>query len=284
MRSCAPRRHGGALARLVAVLLAVLTALSLAGPSTSATVAVAGGSASAPAVQPLPVGTDFDYQLGGNRPVPDRVGIVVRDRKAAPLAGRYDVCYVNGFQTQPDERRFWKAHPRLVLRRDGAPVTDSAWGEWLLDIGTAAKRTRLAAIVGRWTDGCAADGYAAVELDNLDSFTRSHHLLTRGDAVAFARRLVARAHAAGLAVGQKNLAGFDGTRVGYDFAIAEECSRYDECGDYVDHYGSAVLAVEYRRADFTAACRQYGDTFAIVLRDRELTPRGTRAWCPRPVQ
>src|SRR5215218_1299312 len=63
---------------------------------------------SAPSYADLPPGMDVDYQLGGNRSVPENVGIVVRDRKAQPEAGRYNVCYVNGFQTQPDERSFWR--------------------------------------------------------------------------------------------------------------------------------------------------------------------------------
>jgi hypothetical protein len=65
-----------------------------------------GVAAPAAAREPLPVGTDVDYQLGGVRPVPTHVGIVVRDRKAPPIPSRYNVCYVNGFQTQADERGF----------------------------------------------------------------------------------------------------------------------------------------------------------------------------------
>jgi hypothetical protein len=230
-------------------------------------------------VQPLPVGTDVDYQLGGSQAMPAHVGILVRDRNAEPAAGRYNVCYVNGFQTQSDERGFWKKHPHLVLRRDGKPVVDEAWGEWLLDIGSPQKRRTLARIVGRWTAGCADDGFDAVEYDNLDSFTRSHGLLERQDAVAFARLLARRAHAAGLAAGQKNLAGFDGSRVGYDFAIAEECARYRECDRYVASYGRRVLEIEYRARDFRRACRMHADELAIVLRDRNLTPDGVHRWC-----
>ena len=230
-------------------------------------------------VTALPVGTDVDYQLGGTASAPDHVGIVVRDRQAAPLAGRYNVCYVNGFQTQPQERRFWRRHPGLVLREDGRPVVDAAWGEWLLDLRTTAKRERLAAIVGRWTRGCARAGFDAVEYDNLDSFTRSHGLLTRRQAVAYAALLVRAAHDAGLAVGQKNLAGFDGTTIGYDFAVAEECGRYHECAAYVRAYGTRVLAIEYRAADFRWTCEQFGDRLAVVLRDRDLSPRGVHEWC-----
>ena len=152
-------------------------------------------------------------------------------------------------------------------------MVDEAWGEWLLDIRTAAKRSRLARIMGRWIDRCAADGYAAVEFDNLDSFARSHGLIDRADSTAFARSLVRRTHAAGLAAGQKNRAQWDGSTVGFDFAIAEECARWHECGDYVDHYGRHVLAVEYRAADFRIACRNWADQISVVRRDVALSTR-----------
>ena len=228
---------------------------------------------------PLPAGTDVDYQLGGPAYVPDHVGIVVRDRTATPAPGAYNVCYVNGFQTQPDARAFWRRHGDLLLRDGGRPVADEAWGEWLLDIRTPAKRERLARIVGRWSDGCARDGFDAVEYDNLDSYSRSKGLLKPRHATAFARLLTARAHDAGLAAGQKNRAGWDGTRAGFDFAVAEECGRYDECGAYTDVYGDQVLVIEYRRQDFAKTCAAYGDRLAVVLRDRDLTPDGVRRFC-----
>ncbi len=231
------------------------------------------------AVRPLPVGTDVDYQLGGTRSVPANVGIVVRDRAAYPLTGRYNICYVNGFQTQANERGFWKKRKGLVLRRGGRPVVDSAWGEWLLDIRTPRKRVRLARIVGTWTRGCAARGYDAVELDNLDSFTRSGGLLRRKQAITYARLLVRAAHGAGLAAGQKNLPDFDGRTVGFDFAVAEECGRYRECGDHVAHFGARVLSIEYRRADFRWTCAHHGARLPVVLRDLELSPHGVREWC-----
>jgi hypothetical protein len=250
-------------------LLAVITALVLAGMPASATAAV----------RPLPIGPDLDYQLGGAASVPANVGIVVRDRGDEPAAGRYNVCYVNAFQTQSDERRLWRSHWKLVLKRDGRPVVDSAWDEWLLDTRTRAKRTRIARIVGRWIDGCEAAGFDAVELDNLDSWSRSHRLIRPRDNKALARRLVVRAHRAGLAVAQKNWAEWDGRAVGFDFAIAEECGRWHECGAYVRHYGRRVLVVEYRAVDFDATCARWGSMLAVVLRDRELRPNGVHRWC-----
>jgi hypothetical protein len=231
-------------------------------------------------ISPLPTGTDVDYQLGGASTSPANVGIVVRDRGEAPQKGRVNVCYVNGFQTQDDEKGFWLKRQNLLLHdKSGQVVEDEAWGEWLLDLRTRDKRKRIAKIVTRWTKGCAKDGYDAVEYDNLDSFSRSRGLMKKKDALAYARLLTKGAHRNGLAAGQKNLAGFDGHRVGYDFAVSEECGHYDECDAYVDDFGDQVLMIEYVADDFEETCDGYGATHAVVLRDRDLSPEGVHQWC-----
>jgi hypothetical protein len=234
-------------------------------------------SGTAPSVLP-PAGSGFDYQLGGAYPPADDVEVVVRDRTDPPVDGVYSVCYVNGFQTQPDERRWWlDRHPDLVLRDDaGDPVTDPDWpDEMLLDPTTPEKREALAAIVGAWIAECAADGYQAVEIDNLDTYARSVERISIEDAVAYIGLLAARAHDEGLAIGQKNAADLVSRRdeTGLDFVITEECNRYDECAAYVDGFGDQVYVVEYRRADFEAGCADFPD-LSIVLRDRDLRPAG----------
>lgn len=228
---------------------------------------------------PLPVGTDVDYQLGGAVDRPEHVGILVRDRTEDPAEGRYNICYVNAFQTQPDAKRYWRQREGLLLHRRGKLVVDGRWGEWLFDVRTPTKRKRLATIVGRWVQGCADAGFDAVEYDNLDSFTRSKRLVERRQSLRFARMLVRRAHRADLSVGQKNLAGFDGTTIGFDFAVAEECARYDECARYVDHFGDQVVMIEYRDRDARRACRDFGASHAIVRRDRALKPSYEPRYC-----
>jgi hypothetical protein len=94
-----------------------------------------------------------------------------------------------------------------------------------------------------------------------------------------AKLLVTWSHQAGLAAGQKNWSEWNGRSVGYDFAIAEECGRYDECGNYVAHYGNRVLVIEYRKVDFDATCAAWGSRLAVVLRDRNLSATGIRSWC-----
>lgn len=251
---------------LATVLATVLTSGLVAPPAHAA-------------VKQLPVGTRADYQLGGDRSVPADVGIVARDRTSKPLTGRYNICYVNGFQTQPNEAAFWKKHPSLILRRNGKPVVDEAWGEQLLDTRTPEKRKKLAAIVGRWITGCAKAGFDAVEFDNLDSYSRSKGLIRAAENKAMAHLLARRSHQAGLAAGQKNWSDWNGRSAGFDFAIAEECGRYDECGSYAEHYGARVVVIEYRRVDFTKTCDAWGSRLSVVLRDRDLSSTGTRAWC-----
>ena len=228
-----------------------------------------------------PDNAGLDYQLGGAYPPPAGVGIVSRDRLDAPAAGLYNVCYVNGFQIQPGDEAMWQsAHPSVVLV-DGAghPVIDTAWNETLLDTSSAAKRTEILAVIGPWIDGCAHDGFDAVEIDNLDSYSRSTGLLTTDDNVAMIALFAARAHGHGLAIAQKNASELVARRtdMGTDFVVAEECNRYTECDAYTSGYGTHVLMIEYRRADFTAGCASYPNN-SIVLRDQNLVPAGTSGY------
>ncbi|MEZ5194002.1 MAG: endo alpha-1,4 polygalactosaminidase [Nocardioides sp.] len=158
-------------------------------------------------------------------------------------------------------------------------MVDGAWNERLLDFRTRSKRRTLVRIVTRWLDRCADDGYQAAELDNLDSFSRSKGLISKKQTRRYAAALVRKGHAAGLAVAQKNRAQWNGTVVGFDFAIAEECGRWKECADYIDHYGDLVLAVEYRKKDFRWTCRHFGAQLPVVRRDLALSPDGIRRWC-----
>lgn len=241
-----------------------------------------------PTWAPPPVGVRFDYQIGGAYPPAPGVEVVERDHREPPADGVYSVCYVNAFQTQPEEADLWVGeHPDLLLRRDGVPVEDPGWpGELVLDVSTAARREGVADVVGAWVDGCADAGYQAVELDNLDTAARFPDLLAEDDVVALARTLVVRAHAHGLAVAQKNapeLAARGAAEVGFDFAVAEECQVYAECDAYTAAYGDRVIEIEYDdvtpdrpdpEATFAAACAARGDRVSVLYRDRDVVPRG----------
>jgi len=231
----------------------------------------------------FPAGAAADYQLGGAYPPPAGVTLVVRDRTADPAPDVYNVCYVNGFQSQPADRADWlTGRPELVLHTDGEPLVDENWpDELILDTSTAANRTRLTEIVGSAIDDCA--GFDAVELDNLDSYLRSAGALTLEDNLALATALVAHAHEAGLAVGQKNTAEL-GTRgrdeAGFDFAVTEECVRWSECAAYEAVYEDRVVNIEYTDdwSDPSQVCAAEDRPAATIVRDRDLVPRNDSGW------
>lgn len=220
----------------------------------------------------------FDYQIGGGYDPPDGVTIVSRDRSDTPAAGIYNICYVNGFQAQPSEKDFWlNDHPDLVLRdAQGEPVIDPDWDEMLLDTSTEEKRSALADIVGGWIQGCADAGFDAVEIDNLDTYSRSGELLSEANNVAFMKLLSDIGHQAGLAMGQKNSAEILGSagEMGTDFAVAEECNHWDECGAYQATYGDLVFVIEYSDEDFAKGCQDFPE-LSIVRRDVDVTTPGS---------
>lgn len=238
-----------------------------------AVVALAACAPAGPAVRLPPANAVPDYQLGAAYPPPDGVTLVARDRAADPAEGVYSICYVNGFQTQPDELADWPGE--VILQSGDGPVFDPDWpDEALLDTSTEAKRQAIAAIVVPWIRGCADAGFDAVEFDNLDTYTRSAGALSFADNLALAEVFVDAAHEAGLAAGQKNAA--EDARAlrdegRFDFAISEECAAYDECAAYVDLYGDHVVNIEYGDpVAFAAACQEGRMPPASVLRDRDL--------------
>lgn len=228
---------------------------------------------------PLPEGGVADYQLGGGYPPPSGVTIVVRDSTDTPEPGYFNICYVNGFQTQPGDT--WPKD-LLVRGADGEPLVDEGWpDEFLLDTSTEAARRANLERLAPALEACAKKGFSAVEFDNLDSYTRSGGRLEMEDALAFAKLLVGAARALGLPAGQKNSAEF-GTRgrdeVGFAFAVAEECHVWQECAAYTGVYGRGqVLGIEYAgelRGTFAEACADPARPGSLILRDRLLKPAG----------
>lgn len=225
-------------------------------------------------VQPPP-GVAFDYQLGGDYPPPDGTELVVRQWSGGEaVEGMYSVCYVNAFQTEaepghPDSAMNWPEG--LVLER----LEDPEWpGEHPINIDSnRLRRTAVEFIQHRFTE-CRLQGFDAVELDNLDTFTRYPDApFDRDDAIAYARLLVEEATEQGLAVGQKNtpeLLDVARTEIGFGFAIVEQCGEYDECQQFVDTFEGRVYAVEYTDAGLAAACEAIVDVAGVVQRDLDL--------------
>ena len=244
-----------------------------------------------------PTSGRFDYQLGAAYELEGGLDVVVRDGTADPAAGAYNICYVNGFQTQPGEADLWLDGNEDLLLHDAAGelVVDPDWpDEYVLDPSTQARRDRILGILGPVLTGCADAGFDAVEIDNLDTWTRftdpSTGLIEQADALALAGSYIGLAHEAGLAVGQKNAAEAttEGRELGFDFAVTEECAAYDECGSYTGVYGEQVLQIEYTDNlpdGFDAVCADPDRAPLTILRDRDLLSPDDEAYaydqCPR---
>ena len=263
---------GGLLKNAMATVVLTIASVLLAGCATLDRTTGQGWSS-------YPPGTIVDYQLGAAYPPPAGVGGVARDSTDRPAPGLYNICYVNGFQTQPGSANDWLAERRrLVLTGDdGVPLIDPNWpDELILDTSTPQRRADILATIGLAITRCAASGFNAVEIDNLDSYTRSEGKLTLDDAVALATGYAELAHSLGLAIAQKNTADLGRDRVdeiGFDFVIAEECHLFDECAAYRRVYGDAVIDIEYSdvlRGPFEAACDDPDAAASTILRDRGL--------------
>jgi hypothetical protein len=230
-----------------------------------------------------PFGQPADYQLGGSYDVADGVKIVARDSTSEPAEGVYSICYVNGFQSQPGDDERWSVdNPDLVLRDDeGDAIVDPNWpDEFILDTSSAEKRNRIDRMIGASIDLCADKGFDAVEIDNLDTYSRSDGRITVDDNLALAALFADRAHTLALAIGQKNSAEL-GERgrmeAHFDFAVTEECVRFDECADYAAVYGDGVIDIEYTddlSAPFPEICASADRPATTILRDRNLVAKG----------
>ncbi|SEQ30883.1 Glycoside-hydrolase family GH114 [Lentzea xinjiangensis] len=247
---------------------------------------VASCSASEPELPPVelpPSGGKFDYQIGGVYQPEARVKIVVRDRGKSPVGDRYNICYLNALQTQPDPMdgglSWWRQHhgDLLVKKPDGEPVIDPEWDEGILDISTADKRGKILEIQKKWIDGCKTSRYQAIEADNLDSHTRAAGAFDINATKEFMKSFVRHAHEKGLAVAQKNGGelGDSGKKyIGFDFAITEDCQANDECAPYADAFGDKYFQIEYTDEAFRKSCTDRGGRVSVIRRDRAVVPYG----------
>ncbi|GAA1542602.1 endo alpha-1,4 polygalactosaminidase [Kribbella lupini] len=180
--------------------------------------------------------------------------------------GRRVICYVSvgSYENfRPDQAKF----PAAVLGKalDGWP--DERW----LDI---RQWGRLKPLLAARFDQCRDRGFDAVEPDNVDGYANDTGFpLTADDQLTFNRRIAALAHERGLSVGLKNdLDQIEQLQPDFDFAVNEECMRYDEC-DLLRPFvaaGKAVLHVEYELAPDSFCAKARALRFSSMRKPVEL--------------
>nr|WP_237686610.1 endo alpha-1,4 polygalactosaminidase [Arthrobacter jiangjiafuii] len=270
------------------LLALTLAACAPAGAPADGDVAAAGTAASPaerpvaddPYWQPAPAAS-WQWQLSGTLDLAVDAEIFDVDYETTSPAevdalkqqGRHTVCYlsVGSWEDFRGDAGGFPVSTRGAVM-DGWP--DERW----LDI---RRMDVLLPIMGARMDICAAKGFDAVEPDNVDGYLNETGFpLTAADQLAYNRAVAELAHARGLSVGLKNDVDQIPELVDhFDFAVNEECVRYDECDLYQPFTlaGKAVLHVEYDGAlDFCAESRQRG--FSSLLKPLELSAE--RQACP----
>ncbi|MEU6351450.1 endo alpha-1,4 polygalactosaminidase [Streptomyces sp. NPDC047072] len=210
--------------------------------------------------QPRP-GLSWQWQLDGKLDTSVDVAVYdidgVENSKATVdrlhRDGRKVVCYIN-VGAWEDFRPDKGAFPRSVLG------DSNGWeGERWLDI---RRRNVLRPIMAERMDMCRAKGFDAVEPDLVDGYANDTGFpLSAADQLAYNRMIADLAHDRGLAVGLKNdLDQIPQLLRHFDFAVNEECAKYDECealSPFVKA-GKAVFHVEYEvpNSEFCAQSRR----------------------------
>jgi hypothetical protein len=155
--------------------------------------------------------------------------------------GRKVVCYMSAGSWEdwrPDAGEF----PAAVK---GKPLV--GWpGEQWLDI---RRIDLLGPIMQARLDRCRANGFDAVDPDNLDGYANDTGFpLSGADQLAYNTWLADEAHARGLSVGLKNdLEQIPALLPWFDWALNEQCFVFDEC-DLLEPFvaaGKPVFNVEY---------------------------------------
>ena len=155
-------------------------------------------------------------------------------------SGKKVICYFSAGSYEnwrSDASRFPAASLGNPL--DGWP------GERWIDIRNATVREIMAARL----DLAKSKGCDGVEPDNVDGYSNNNGLgLTMQDQINYLRYLADAAHARGLTIALKNSTDLVPSLVDkFDFAVVEECFRYNECKAYSPFIaqGKAVLNAEY---------------------------------------
>lgn len=151
------------------------------------------------------------------------------------------VCYIDAGGWEPyrsDASQF----PKSVIGNK-----EQGWDENYLDIRSDVVRT----LMSKRMDVAAAKGCDAIEPDVMDTYTAATGFpLTKADEINYAQFWSTNVHQRGMKVALKNNAELASTLVGaFDFAIAEQCFDYNECGSYAPfiQQGKAVLVAEYKK-------------------------------------
>jgi hypothetical protein len=247
--------------------------------SAGSAAGAAGSSAPGSIWMPKP-GVTWQWQLTGTLDTSvdaemydiDLFGTSNATIQALHSAGRRVVCYFSAGSYEPDRP------DSDALSKTGLGSTLDGWpDEKWLDIRSSAVRDIMKARL----DLAASKGCDGVEPDNVDGFDNSNGLnLTQQDQLDYNQFLASEAHARNLSVGLKNCLGLVTKLVSkFDWALNEECLKYDECSDLAPFIsaGKAVFHCEYGKTT-NGICDKRPQGFSTIVKNLELD--AFRLACP----
>ena len=183
-------------------------------------------------------------------------------------AGRIVICYFSA-GTFEDWRSDAGSFPAAALGNgvDGWP------GEKWLDTRSTAVRQ----IISKRLDLAVQKHCDGVEPDNVDGYTNNPGFpLTASTQLDFNRFFAGEAHARSLSVGLKNdLDQVADLEPSFDWALNEECSKYNEC-DMLAQFTKSHKAVFH--AEYGSSCPAAVAGFSTILKHLQLD--AFRVVCP----
>ncbi|HLY37574.1 MAG TPA: endo alpha-1,4 polygalactosaminidase [Candidatus Binatia bacterium] len=207
-----------------------------------------GGPAVSPDVFDIDFLTDPTCVAGGSNDVDDTDAV-----NAIHARGARVICYVDAGTDEPfrpDHQAYLDFDAACGGCLLGKPVSGFREEHWVNIDDDQGQRDFLLGIVTTRIDRCVADGFDAVEFDNVDGYANDTGLpFSEATQLLFDTALANLAHQKGLTVGLKNDLGQIGELLPYfDFAINEQCQQYHECAalDPFVAAGKPVFQVEYQ--------------------------------------
>jgi len=209
-----------------------------------------GGAAVAPDVFDIDLLMDPVCAPGGGNDVDNSAAV-----SAIHAGGGHALCYVSAGTYEPfrpDAQSYVDFDQACGNCLIGKPVAGFRDEHWLDIRDDQGQRTFILATMAARVDRCKADGFDAVEFDNVEGYANSSGFpLSDGDQLVFNTSLANLAHTRGLTVALKNDLGQVSELVPYfDMAVNEQCQQFEECAalDPFIGAGKAVFQVEYEVA------------------------------------
>ena len=154
---------------------------------------------------------------------------------------KFVICYID-VGTAEKWRKDFKNFPKDVIGKQMEDWEDEYW----LNI---RKYPKFAKIIINRLKYAKSLGCQAIEGDNVDGYDNDTGFnLNRQDSINYIKWLAQQTHNLGMLYGLKNSPDIVKNVVAYvDFAVVEECQKYNECSAYVPltQQHKQVLAVEY---------------------------------------